>query len=255
MPVKQVRSHTTGAPIDAATDGIFPSDGLALPINRTSLSGQAYQHIKSLLMQGRLPPGQPISFRDAARSLTMSVTPVREALLQLVGEKVLVAAKGRTIAVPPLSAAHCREIWDLRLLLEGHCAEIATANATPALVARLQQCHDRMAAAKQRKDVRGGIRHNMAFHFALYEAAAAPTLKWMIDCVWAQSGCYADFFLTSHIMRRNVATTQGPHMHATIIAALAARDRAGVRRGVERDLIEIRDGAIKLLDEQGADEV
>jgi DNA-binding GntR family transcriptional regulator len=93
----------------------------------------------------------------------------------------------------------------------------------------------------------------MAFHFALYQAAAAPTLKWMIDCVWAQSGCYAEFFLTRHIMRRNAAAAQGPHMHSTIIAALAARDPAGVRRGVERDLIEIRDGALMLLDEQGAD--
>jgi len=252
MPVKQSRLSAAAAPAEAVEDGIFPSDDLALPINKASLSAQAYQHIKSLLMQGRLPPGQPISFRDAARSLTMSVTPVREALLQLAGEKVLAPAKGRTIAVPPLSAAHCREIWDLRLLLEGHCAEIATAKASPALVARMQHFHDRMVAAKQRKDVRGGIRYNMGFHFALYEAAGAPTLKWMIDCVWAQSGCYADFFLTSHIMRRNAAATQGPHMHATIIAALMARDPAGVRRGVERDLIEIRDGALRLLDEQGA---
>jgi DNA-binding GntR family transcriptional regulator len=219
------------------------------PLVRDSLSAQAYRRIKDRMIAGRLPPGTRLALRDVARELAISVTPLREALLQLVAQRVLTQDRGYTIAVPALSVAHCRELWDVRLQLEPLCAAAALAHATPALADRLSVANDRMLAAKQARDVDGGMDFNRDFHFALYEAAAMPTLHWMIECIWAQAGPYVRHFLEHHVRTRNDAAVQGPHVHTTIIAALRRNDATAIRRGIRRDLIEIRDGILGLLPE------
>jgi GntR family colanic acid and biofilm gene transcriptional regulator len=219
------------------------------PLLRDSLSAQAYRRIKDRMIAGRLPPGTRLALRDVARELAISVTPLREALLQLVAQRVLTQEHGYSIAVPQLSVAHCRELWEVRLQLEPLCAAAALANATPALADRLSVANDRMLASKQARNVDGGMDYNRDFHFALYAAAGMPTLHWMIECIWAQAGPYVRHFLEHHVRTRNDAALQGPHVHTTIIAALRRNDAAALRRGIRRDLIEIRDGILGLLPE------
>jgi DNA-binding GntR family transcriptional regulator len=218
------------------------------PLVRDSLSAQACRRIKDRMIAGRLPPGTRLGLRDVARELAISVTPLREALLQLVAQRVLMQDRNNTIAVRALSVAHCRELWDMRLRLEPHCAAAALAHATPALIDRLSLANERMLAAKQARNVDGGMDYNCDFHFALYEAAGMPTLHWMIECIWAQAGPYVRHFLEHHVRTRNDAALQGPHIHATIVAALRRGDAAGIRRAISRDLIEVRDGILGLLE-------
>jgi GntR family transcriptional regulator, colanic acid and biofilm gene transcriptional regulator len=227
--------------------------GPAGDIVRASLSQQAYEHIKEQLLLGRLEPGRSITFREAAEQFGMSVTPVREALLQLAAEQALIAAGRRSIAVPALSRLHCVAVWDVRLLLEPTCAAMAVANLTPALLRRLTSFHEQMATAKQRKNYDGGIQYNRDFHFALYEAANSPLLTWMVGCAWAQAGMYVRHFHRRHVGARAGDEAQGPHVHTTILKALRAADVSGVERGIARDLIEIRDGILNLLDVAEAD--
>ena len=225
-----------------------PPDGAGdAPLVRDSLSAQAYRRIRDRMIAGRLAPGTRLGLRDVAAELGISVTPLREALLQLVAQRVLTQDHGSTIAVPQLSVAHCRELWTVRLQLEPLCAAAALVNATPALTDRLSVANDRMLAAKQARDVDGGMDHNRDFHFKLYQAAGMPTLHWMIECMWAQAGPYVRHFLDHHVRTRNDAALQGPHVHSTIIAALRRGDAAAIRQGIRRDLVEIRDGILVLL--------
>jgi DNA-binding GntR family transcriptional regulator len=85
---------------------------------------------------------------------------------------------------------------------------------------------------------------------ALYRAANLPLLLALIEDIWTRSAAYVRFFHETHVERRTSAAKQGPHMHATVISALAARDPERARKGVERDLLEIREGITKLLSEQ-----
>jgi DNA-binding GntR family transcriptional regulator len=213
----------------------------------TSVSTQAYRHIKRLLVDGRLKPGTRISFRETAMALGIGVTPLREALLQLATEQSLVAGRGRTIEVPRLEAGRCRELWEIRLLLEPRCAEIALGRVTPAAIARLEKANAEMLAANQDRDIDRGIRFNREFHFQLYEAAQTPMLTWIIECVWAQVGAYVRRLVDHHVKKRSDVSIQGPHIHATILQAVRQGDAAALTRGVRRDLIEVRDGILQLL--------
>jgi DNA-binding GntR family transcriptional regulator len=219
-------------------------------IERFSLTDQAYRRIKRLLMTGAVEPGRHLVLRDVARQLGISVTPVREALLQLVAEKSLELFDRGSIRVPLLSLPACLELWRIRLLLEGECTEAAAANTSAELIESLTKSHQAMVAAKQARRLSDALLHNMEFHFALYRAANLPLLLALIEDIWARSAAYVRFFHETHVEGRTTAAKQGPHMHATVIAAMAAGDPVRARKGVERDLLEIREGITKLLSEQ-----
>ncbi len=149
-----------------------------------------------------------------------------------------------------MSLPACLELWGIRLLLEGECTEAVAADASAQLIESLTKSHQAMVAAKQARRLSDALLHNMEFHFALYRAANLPLLLAPIEDIWTRSAAYVRFFHETHVERRTSAAKQGPHMHATVISALAARDPERARKGVERDLLEIREGITKLLSEQ-----
>ncbi len=92
-------------------------------VEHVSLSTQVLREIRSAIVLGDLAPGARLTFRDVAQRLNASVTPVREALLQLVAERVLSVGPGRTITVPLLTRAEFLELRAIRMSLEGMAAE------------------------------------------------------------------------------------------------------------------------------------
>lgn len=95
------------------------------PTPREGLTSRAYQHLRYHLSIGSFAPGQRLKRRDLAAAMAMSLTPVREALGQLVTEGVLLLAERRSVRVPLLDAATYLEIAHLRCVLEGRAAEAA----------------------------------------------------------------------------------------------------------------------------------
>src|SRR5262245_1230062 len=76
-------------------------------------SDAAYEAIKLWIQTARVPPGGLIDEADAARQLSMSRTPVREALLRLQGEGYIEIGRGKGIRVLPLSAGDMRHIYQV----------------------------------------------------------------------------------------------------------------------------------------------
>ena len=76
-------------------------------VARNSLSEQAYQQIRKALMVGELKPGQKLNGRDIAVRLGTSLTPVREALLQMVAEGVPGGAGRGSPSLSPCLPARC----------------------------------------------------------------------------------------------------------------------------------------------------
>ena len=145
-------------------------------VEHVSLTTQVLREIRSAIVLGDLAPGARLTFRDVAQRLNASVTPVREALLQLVAERVLSVGPGRTITVPILTRAQFLELRVVRIVLEGLAAEAAARQSGAALADELQAIHGRLDDAKRARDSRQATIQNRAFHFRLYEAAALPAL-------------------------------------------------------------------------------
>ena len=84
------------------------------------LRDRAYDRIKRAIILGEFGPGTMLYESAVARTLEMSRTPVREALMRLAEEGLVrnFPNAGRLVAVPTLK--EIEEIFDLRLCLESY---------------------------------------------------------------------------------------------------------------------------------------
>jgi DNA-binding GntR family transcriptional regulator len=104
----------------------------------------AYESIKNDILSMRLKPGEFASEASISESLSISRTPVREALKMLEKEGLIVT-EGRRKRVYILSLHEIREIFDLKKALEGHMALCAVERKTPADEADLRGVMDDIA--------------------------------------------------------------------------------------------------------------
>jgi GntR family colanic acid and biofilm gene transcriptional regulator len=210
-------------------------------VEHISLTTQVLREIRSAIILGDLAPGARLTFRDVAQRLNASVTPVREALLQLVAERVLSAEPGRTITVPILTRVQFLELRTIRVLLEGFAAEAAAKQAEPGLADELEAIHRMLDSAKIDRNPRHATVHNRAFHFRLYEAAEMPALLGMIETIWLRTGpCHLYIYADpdNHVFDVPGRVRGTPlHHHRRAVEALRAGRPADVRRAIEADIM------------------
>lgn len=83
-----------------------------------SLLDWAYTQIRQMLINGELKSGEKIVVGQLAEKLSISPTPVKEALNRLVAQGVLAALPYRGFMVKPLDSKGIQDILDCRLMME-----------------------------------------------------------------------------------------------------------------------------------------
>ncbi|MGW1208151.1 GntR family transcriptional regulator [Streptomyces sp. NPDC002499] len=99
-------------------------------VETMSLADQAYRRLRDAIREGVLRPGEKITERALATRLGVSPTPVREALRQLVHEKVVERVGPRALRIADHSSAARSEIVEAEVRLSALMARLAARNAT-----------------------------------------------------------------------------------------------------------------------------
>lgn len=213
------------------------SPGLSSPqvrsIGRESLTTKVYDELRAGLMEGRYWPGYRFKIRDLAAAMNVSETPCREALMQLVRERVLDMDAGRSISAAPLSLAQYLELRGIRLQLEGMAGEAAARHITPAQLRRLEELHKALMKATADADWPAAVRVNWQFHHAVYSAARMPELLSLIEGIWLRNGPMLNLQYPDA-----APSYDGEHQHLAVIEGLRQRNPAKVRKAIQDDTIE-----------------
>lgn len=92
---------------------------------------RSYATLKQMLREGVFPPGTRLEANRLAEDLGVSMTPVRDVLHRLAGERLVEASSGEGFHVPHLTEAALRDLyeWNSALLL----IAIRTARPAPAV--------------------------------------------------------------------------------------------------------------------------
>lgn len=201
-----------------------------IPVD-TALHQQVYESLREALTAGRFTPGQKITFRYVAGALGVSLTPVREALRRLVAEGAFEMQPNRSVRVPVMTRAKILELRDIRTALEGLAAGKAALAATRTQIAGIRRIAREVSAARRRGDSITDRQKVREFHFAVYTAAAQPTLLRVIEGLWLQTGPYMNLLYPEF-----VSSPRGPTARQRIIEAIQQRDAAAARREIEDDV-------------------
>jgi DNA-binding GntR family transcriptional regulator len=108
-----------------------------------TLSDQAYRHLRSAIATGELAPGDKVTERGMAERLTISPTPVREALRRLELDGLIERIGPRTVRVAAIRDAAIDDLAEVEVGLRGLVARFAARHATAAQLQALDAILDR----------------------------------------------------------------------------------------------------------------
>jgi DNA-binding GntR family transcriptional regulator len=105
----------------------------------SNLTDRAYAVVRRLILQRELSGGEVLVEGRLAERLQMSRTPLREALLRLEGEGLLVRANARSYAVRRITASHYFQCLQVRERLESQAVSLAMGRVPAADVKALRK--------------------------------------------------------------------------------------------------------------------
>src|SRR4051812_37129945 len=88
------------------------------PVRHRTLAEAALEQLREMIILGELTPGTPLRLEDLARTLGMSISPIRDAVrrLEALGLAEHVPHHGATVTA--LDFEELREVFSIRLSLE-----------------------------------------------------------------------------------------------------------------------------------------
>lgn len=168
-------------------------------LTSTSLADQAYAALREAIISGELAPREKITERGLAERLSVSPTPVREALRRLEQDQLVERRGPRAVQVADLDEATAQEIRLVEGTLRALAARLAATNATAPQLARigslLAQGDDELARLSARAeggplalgDIEPLLQITRDFHLALNEASNNLVLLRLLSLVDAFS--------------------------------------------------------------------
>jgi DNA-binding GntR family transcriptional regulator len=203
------------------------------PTVKRSLADDVVDRLRDAIFHGSFKPGEEVRDEQLAAMLDVSRGPVREALVQLEREGLVLVRRHRGATVARLSRSDLEDVYSLRLALERlaiqRAARYATDQDFAAMEAVLAAFDVALSRGPSEKEV---AELDVRFHDLIYQAARHQRLY---DC-WANLKSQIYIFLLS----RNVADPDFRDItvksHAALLEAIRARDEARATTEIEGHL-------------------
>ncbi|MFS8048589.1 GntR family transcriptional regulator [Rhizobium sp. BR 314] len=197
-----------------------------------SVGPQVYRILRERIIQAELLPGERLSESDAAKSLSVSRQPVREAFIKLSEEGLVQVLPQRGTFVTKISVASVMDVRFVREAIEADIVRVVAGDPAAETVAEL-----RRQLAEQRKvshdDRTGFLRLDELFHHTL-AAAAGKSYAWsVIESVKAQMDRVRFLSVDDLHIGRLI------EQHEKIVDGIAAGDKTAAEEAIRLHLREI----------------
>ncbi|WP_323040185.1 GntR family transcriptional regulator [Gemmobacter sp.] len=213
---------------------------LNAPDKRLAL--QAYEQILELILNGGAKPGELVNERRLADALNMSRTPVRDALLMLEGEGLLLRQGSRGLQVKQMRIEDYMDALQVRLLLEPAVARMAAGRLDAAAIADLRaQIAQAQAQTPGQPADRGLVRDiDEGLHGAISDAVENGQLSSIIRTMRRQTQMF-----DLRAMPERLDDTCREHL--AILDAVEAGDGDAAAQAMAAHLSRVRDSIINRL--------
>jgi len=218
---------------------------------RRTMTDAVYEQLKTAIVELRIPPGAPLREAEIAQGLSVSKTPVREALGRLEQDGLVTLNSFRSALVTEYTARDLQEIYELREIIEVAAARAAAESMSDKGLADL----GRIASECVRLNAGGGagggsgagdapelVQLISEFDTVLYEEVRNRRIRAILEN------------LAAHLARIGRLTTEIPgridasvREHAQIYEAIERRDPENASRFMREHIRSVRDDQLRAL--------
>jgi len=204
------------------------AESAALP-SRSS-AAEAYSLLLGDIEDGNLPPGTRLRETELAERLSISRTPVREALKRLELQGLVEHEPHHGAVVASLEYGQVTEMYLLREVLEGTAARLAAQHATATEIGVLQRMVDSDRALIEQP--RRLAQTNRRFHQQVRDTARNRYLGSALEALRLSLALLAGTTLGAP-----GRAAQSVEEHGAIVARIAARDPDGAEQAARQHIL------------------
>lgn len=146
-----------------------------IPVART-IREQVADRIRADVLSGRLVEGTSLREHALAKQYSVSRAPIRDALLQLTQEGLLVAKPNCGVRVAAVKEETQVLLVDMRRRIEAFALRSGFASIGDEQIARLQATVDRMREGCEKEDLGIVVKQDMALHQLIIESSGNTDL-------------------------------------------------------------------------------
>ena len=212
---------------------------LNVPDKRLAL--QAYEAILQLIQTGAAQPSEIVTERRLAELLHMSRTPIRDALLMLEGEGLMIRQGNRGLQIKQIRIEEYMDTLQIRMLLEPPVARMTAGKMPLEKIQALRGALMGLLSSSESKADRELVRGvDEALHGGLAETAGNPQMAQIIQTLRRQTQIF-----DLRAMPERLEETCKEHLR--VLNAVEAGDGAEAERAMLDHLEHVRDSIIAKL--------
>lgn len=181
-----------------------------------------YLYLRNAVLDGDILPGERLGEVELGQHLGVSRTPIREAIMRLTQDGLLVAEANKGVRVRTVSAAEARDTYAVREELDGLAAALAAEHHQQSDAETLRRALARLNAV-QGEDYREQTMLDLAFHRCISVAAHNAALSDLARDLEQRIA------LIKHQTRIYNAHPDTAQQHADILEAVLRRDATAAR--------------------------
>jgi DNA-binding GntR family transcriptional regulator len=152
-------------------------------VARPQLSDDVARYVRRRIFNGTFRAGEYLRLDQLAVELGISVTPVREALLNLCAEGLLVQRPRRGFMVLELTARDIADVANVQAFIGGELAARAAESITDEQLSSLLAVQNELEEAYGSGDLERTVRLNHEFHRTINVAAGSPKLTQFMSSI------------------------------------------------------------------------
>ncbi len=213
----------------------------------TLLPEKIYNHLRTKLLAGELPPGARLDYKKISNEMGVSTTPVREAMGKLASEGLVDLIPRAGAVVRKLGSQEAVQLYGVREAIETYAATKAAEKISDARLNQLQGLLGKMRILLTKSFSNGSnlmtgehlsefLQSDLTFHMTIIEAAGNPRLTKLAG----DSHIHSRIFGVERFGHNQELMEEADKTHCAIFEALKKRDAARasslVARHIQRSL-------------------
>ncbi len=150
-------------------------------IKRTFVKDEAYNILHDKIIGGELTPYTQLKISDLSKELGISRTPIREAILRLENEDLVISKANQWTMVAPIKVERLKDIYPLVLELESYALRENFHHITDEFVDELEKINKQIKMEHMNENIMRVIELDDDFHDLIIGLSPNKEIKPIID--------------------------------------------------------------------------